>query len=413
MAEKKRVLIIGGGFGGVYCAKAMCSLLKGDKDYEVVLVNKNNYFLFTPLLHEVAASNLSGRSVTLPIRESIRERNFTFVKGTATKVDAKSRSVIVDMGRREAKIGYDYLVLALGSTSNFFGIEGADKYAFPLKSIEDAYRIRNHMIDMFEFSESEDEEERRRNLRFVVVGGGPTGVETVAEIRNMISKSVGKLYKAGTKDVEIVLVHSSSRLLDGFSNRLDAVSRKRLEKIGVKVMVDSRVTRVFPDGIQINKEERMDAGTVIWATGVMPNHIDSSPEIKRDDKSRIIVNDRMQVDGRPEIFAIGDNCTVQGAALPGTAQVAWQQAKYVASSIRKAIDGGETEPFAYRHAGSLISIGEGYAAGDVNNTVLHGNWVWFLWRTIYLSKIVGGRGKARIALEWLIELMFKRDTSQI
>ena len=409
----KKILILGGGFGGMYCAKHLCSMLKNDKECEIILVNKNNYFLFTPLLHEVAASNLSGRSVTLPIRESIKSRNFTFVKGTATKVNVKEKNVIVDMGSREKKIEYDYLVIAIGSTSNYFGIEGADRYAFPLKTVEDAYRIRNHMIDMFEFSESDDEEERRRKLRFIVVGGGPTGVETVAEIRNMIHKSVGKLYKKSTKDVEIVLVHSSSRLLDGFSDRLDVISRKRLESIGVKVLVDSRVTKVFKDGIQINREERMDAGTVIWATGIKSNTLGSSPEITRDERFRIIVNDRLQLEDHPEVLAIGDNSVVRGSDIPATGQVAWQQAVCAASNIKSMIYGEETSPFVYRHSGSLLSIGEGYAAGDINNRTFHGGWVWYLWRTIYLSKIIGGRNKARIALEWLIELMFKRDTSQI
>lgn len=410
---KKRVVIVGGGFGGMYCAKELCSLFKKDREWEVVLINRNNYFLFTPLLHEVATANLSGKSVTLPIRESIDDDNFTFLKGEATMIDPRERSVIVKMERKEAKVVYDYLVIAAGSTNNFFGIEGAEKHAFPLKSIEDAYRVRNHMIDMFELSEAEDEEERRKNLRFVVVGGGPTGVETVAEVRNMINKSVSGLYKNGAKDVEIILVHSSSRLLDGFDSKLDGISRRRLEKIGVKVMVDSRVTKVTPNGIQVNRDETIDAGTVIWAAGVRPNYVESSPEIKRDDKGRIVVNEALQAEGHPEIFAIGDNSAVRSGALPATGQVAWQQAKHTARNIRNAALGEEPRPFEYKHGGNLISIGAGYAAGDINNRVLYGNWVWFLWRTIYLSKIVGGRSKSRIALEWLIELIFKRDTSQI
>lgn len=378
----------------------------------MTLVNRTNYFLFTPLLHEVATGSLSRRSVILPIREIVTEDGFELVKGEATRVDLRSKRVFVDCGKADRMLAYDYMIFALGSTTEFFGTPGAEKNSFTLKSLEDAHRLKNHVIEMFESAPSASGRERKDMLRFVIVGGGPTGIETAAELSDLIRKSMRRVY-GGAKDAEIVVVHSSKRLLSGFSDRMDRLALERLGKIGIRVMAGSRVTRVTAEGVEVDGKRTVRSKTVIWTAGVRSNRVQASPPLKRDGRSRIVVDGGLQVQGRPGVFAVGDNSLVEGGSYPATAQVALQQSRTAARNVFLMASGRKPEPFRYRHGGNLMSLGPKYAAADIGGVLMHGMWVWVLWRTVYLSKMMGARSKAKIAFDWFLELVFKRDTSQV
>jgi NADH dehydrogenase len=405
----KKIVVIGGGFGGVYAAKELCNLFGGKA--RILLVNRTNYFLFTPLLHEVATGSLSRRSIILPIREMVNDEGFELVKGDAKRIDLKSRKVFVDCGNFDRMLEYDYLILALGSTTEFFNIPGAEKNTFTLKSLEDAHRLRNHVIDMFESAQSASREERKDMLRFVVVGGGPTGIETAAELSDLIKKGMRHIY-SGTKDAEIVVVHSSKRLLSGFSDRMDRFALERLKKLGIKVLLESRAERVTREGVKIAGRGFIRSKTVIWTAGVRPNSIQTYPALKTF-KGRIVVDRTLQVVGMSGVFAVGDNSLIEGSPCPATAQAAIQQSRAAARNIFLLSEGKKPEVFRYKHGGNLMSIGPRYAVADIGGVLMNGMWVWLLWRTVYLSKMMGARNKAKIAFDWFLELVFNRDTSQV
>ena len=413
MAEKrKKILILGGGFGGVYAAERLCELSCKDMGIDVTLVNKTNYFLFTPLLHEVATGSLSRNSILLPIREMMKRNNFNFVKGEIESIDLKAKTANVWTSDERIQLNYDYIITALGSTTNYFATPGADENAFTLKSVDDAERLMHHLVEMFEIAQVKSEEEKKRMLRFVVIGGGPTGIETAAEMHDLIKENMAGIYRKNKKDIEIIVVNSSDQLLKGLSKKLDKVASKRLEKLGIKVMRNSRVTKVEPNGVEINGKDFIETYTKLWTAGVMPNVVDIHPEIERD-KMKIVVDNKLRIKDHPFAFAIGDNAVVKDTWYPATAQVALQQAKHSAESIYNMINGKEAKEFKYNHRGSLMSLGPHYAAAHIGDNVYSGKWVWFFWRTVYLSKMMGTRNKVRIAMDWFSELLFKRNTSQV
>lgn len=406
----KRVLVIGGGFGGLYACNELCKILDGRRDVKVTLVNETNYFLFTPLLHEIATGSLSKRSILLPIREMLKDDKFSFVKGRANHLDLRKKVATVKLASGEIEIKYDYVVVAVGSTTSFFGTPGAEENSFTLKSVEDAERLRNHIIEMFENNTRDGRDGR---TRFVVVGGGPTGIETVAEMCDLVYNNIVPIYKVSEKDVDIVLVHSSKNLLNGFSEKLDPIARRRLSKLKVRIMTGSKVTRVGRDFIEVNGKKRVRTQTVIWTAGVTSNVLETEPKLKRDGRMKILVGPTLQVPGHREAFAIGDCSSMEGAPIPATGQVSIQQAATAARNIAALASGKPAGKFRYDHKGSMMSMGPKYAAAHIGDIVVHGWWVWFLWRTIYLSKMMGTRNKAKIAMDWLVDILFKRDTAQV
>lgn len=413
-SQKYRILILGAGFGGVYAAKHLMARYGRNKEFEITMVSKSNYFLFTPLLPEVAGGVLSTRSVTVPVRDIVSGRNFQFVRGDVVSIDLSKKSVKVFSGDVEQDMGYDYLVVSLGANTNFFGTPGAEENCLTLNTVENAHRIRNRIIDMFEMSHAAaSEEERRGKLRFVVVGGGPSGIETAGEILHMINGHLSKSYKRDRREAEVVILEAAGRLVPFSDPKLGELAKRRLEKIGVKVMLNSKVTRVFPDGIELGGQEVVKSGTIIWAAGVSGSDVQTHPEAMRDSKSRLVVNDKMQLAGYPEVFVMGDCAAVEGKQYPPTARVVLQQAKVVSKNIHALFSKKELSSFDYRHPGDLMTVGSWYATARVGNAVFHGPWVWLMWKIVYLSKIMGARSKAKVASDWILESLFKKDMSRI
>jgi NADH dehydrogenase len=410
-SQKHRILILGAGFGGVHAAQSLLAKYGGRKEFEITMVSKSNYFLFTPMLPEVVGGVLSTGSVTVPVRDILSGRNFQFVRGDVASIDMSKKSVKVLSGDVEQDMMYDYLVVSLGAKVNFFDTPGAEENCLTLNTVENAHKIRNRAIDMFEMSyAAASDEERKEELRFVIVGGGPSGIETAGEILHMINNYLSKSYK---RDAEVIIVEAADRLVPGSDPMLGDVVRKRLEKIGVKVRLNSKVTKVVRDGIELGGDEFIKSDTIIWAAGVSGSDVQTSPEAMKDGKSRFVVNDKMQMPGYPEVFVMGDCAAVEGNQYPPTARVVLQQAKVVSKNVQALLSNKDLTSFNYRHPGDLMTVGSWYATLYVGNMVFHGSWVWLMWKVVYLSKIIGVRSKARVALDWMFGSIFKKNMSRI
>jgi len=415
---KPHVVILGAGFGGTYVAKRLAKHVKSGL-IDVTIVNKTNYFLFTPLLHEVATGSLSPTSVAEPLREVFSGTGIELCQGVVDSVDFNEHRVqIISSGTSSHHtLPYDYLVIATGAETNYFGISGAEKYALPLKDLNDAVRIRTHIIDCFEEAVMcEDSAERARLLSFVVVGGGPTGVETVAEmnefIHGIIDRYFYKSHDCEHCEVKVSLVHAGPELLQQFPDSLRVAVRKHLVAKGIDLRLNSRVTNVTSHTLSLTDEtnttddmiaaETIPTATVIWAAGVKP--IDT----------RLSIDEFFHVNGDERAFALGDTA----GTLPMLAQVAVQQASVVADNIIASIKQKPLKDFSYHSRGTLVSVGKWFAVGifsssDKSIGVIKGRFAWWIWRTTYLSKFASWKKRIRIMFEWTLQLFFPRDITKL
>jgi NADH dehydrogenase len=418
-----KIVILGGGFGGVYTLKYLHKFFHKhtlyqskaryragiNEDVKLVLVNKKNYFLFTPLLHEFATGSVSLENLVEPIREIIRCCDYEFIHGEVKRIDLENKIVEVN----ESKLDYDYLVIALGSKTNFYNIPGAEENSFTLKSLDDAIRLRNHFIHMFEIA-SKDKDEGL--LTFVIVGGGATGVELAGEMSDYFYKTFSKFYpKEIISKVKIILIEKGNELIPQFSSKLRKIALEVLKKKNVEVILGKGVKEVGKDFIKLDDETIIKTKTVIWTAGVEPNLPDIVGNIEKDNKGRLIVNEYLQVKNYDNVFALGDVCCfIQNQRpLPQLAQVAVRQAKAVAKNIFNLIKNKPLEKFVYKHQGDLISLGRFFAIGEIKNFTFSGFFAWILWRGVYLSKMISNKDKIKILIDWLLDLFYPRDITEI
>jgi NADH dehydrogenase len=403
-----KIVILGGGFGGVYTLKYLHKFFH-NTDIKLVLVNKKNYFLFTPLLHEFATGSVSLENLVEPIREIIRCCDYEFIHGEVKRIDLEKK--IVELN--ENKIDYDYLVIALGSKTNFYNIPGAEENSFTLKSLDDAIRLRNHFIHMFEIA-SKDKDEGL--LTFVIVGGGATGVELAAEMSDYFYKTFSKFYpKEVISKVKIILIERGNELIPQFSPKLRKIALEVLKKRNIKVILEKGVKEVGKDFIKLDDETIIKTKTVIWTAGVQPNLPEIIGNIEKDNKERLIVNEYLQVKNYENVFSIGDVCSyIQNQKpLPQLAQVAVRQAEFVAKNIFNLIKNKPLEKFVYKHQGDLISLGRFFAIGEIKNFTFSGFFTWILWRGVYLSKVISNKDKIKTFIDWLLDFFYPRDITEI
>jgi NADH dehydrogenase len=403
-----KIVILGGGFGGVYTLKYLHKFFH-NTDIKLVLVNKKNYFLFTPLLHEFATGSVSLENLVEPIREIIRCCDYEFIHGEVKRIDLEKK--IVELN--ENKIDYDYLVIALGSKTNFYNIPGAEENSFTLKSLDDAIRLRNHFIHMFEIA-SKDKDEGL--LTFVIVGGGATGVELAAEMSDYFYKTFSKFYpKEVISKVKIILIERGNELIPQFSPKLRKIALEVLKKRNIKVILEKGVKEVGKDFIKLDDETIIKTKTVIWTAGVQPNLPEIIGNIEKDNKERLIVNEYLQVKNYENVFSIGDVCSyIQNKKpLPQLAQVAVRQAEFVAKNIFNLIKNKPLEKFVYKHQGDLISLGRFFAIGEIKNFTFSGFFTWILWRGVYLSKVISNKDKIKTFIDWLLDFFYPRDITEI
>jgi NADH dehydrogenase FAD-containing subunit len=396
--DAPHVVIVGAGFGGMACAAELCH-----EPARVTLIDRENYHLFQPLLYQVATAALSPADISTPVRAAFRDNpRMRVLRGTVTGVDVAARRVIVD-GRA---IPYDVLVLATGATHGYFGREEWAVHAPGLKSIQDATSIRSRILDAFEKAEATEEPElQRKLLTFLICGAGPTGVEMAGAIAELAHNGVAKDFRNfDPASARILLVRAGPRVLPQFDERLSAFARASLERLGVEVHVDSRVELIDADGVIVNGD-RIEAGTVLWAAGVVASPASAWLGVEADRAGRIRVGADLSVPGFPDIFAIGDTALSlawKGEAVPGLAPAAKQGGDYVASVLRARLRGRKPPlPFCYRHQGSLATIGRKSAVADFGRLRVTGAPAWWLWGAVHVFFLVGVRNRLSVMLGWI------------
>lgn len=408
------MVILGAGFGGLYTYLYL-KKSRQSKNLEIILVNKTNYFLFSPLLHEVATGGLNPQHVTEALREALKKYSPDFCQARVMAVDFRNRVVTTT----ESNMEYDYLVLALGAETNFYDIPGTQKYSLELKNVEDALRIRRRIIDVFETASREPEPRKRQELlSFVVVGAGATGVELVAEMSELIFHTMARLYSAINfkEEVRLSLVNSDDKILKLFHPALRQRAQEILEHKQIKIILKKSVKEVYAHGVATLDGDFIHGHTVIWVAGVKPVDIKFPVRPELDKSGRIAVNKYFQVKDYDDVFALGDFASFtgeDGRPLPMFAQVAVREAKVVAKNIVRLTKGRPLLVFRYKKIGDLISLGQWMAMGDMLGLRFWGRFTWWLWRTVYLFKFASWKKRIQIAVDWTINLFSPRDTSKL
>jgi len=405
----KKIVILGGGFGGIYTLKYLHKLFHKNGDIKLILINDKNYFLFTPLLHEVATGSISLDNAIEPIREIIRCCDFEFIHSKVLSIDLEKKLIKTNVN----ELNYDYLVIALGSSSNFYNIKGAEKYTFTLKSIDDAIKLKNHIIHLFERSNLECGD-ISENLTFVVSGGGATGVELSADLASYFYKTFSKFYSKNLiQNIKIILIQREKELLPQFGFKLRQKAYEILKKLGIEIILEKSIEEVGENFIKLSDGQIIKTKTVIWTSGVKPNLIDIKGNILYGLKNRIIVNEFLQVENYKEVFALGDIAVFKESNLPELAQAATKEAEVVASNIYNLIKNKPLKKFIFKSSGYLLSLGRFNAIGEFKNIFISGFWVWILWKGVYLSKMISTRDKIKTLIDWIVNLFLERDITEI
>ncbi len=410
---RKHVLILGGGFGGLYTALGLERALARHHDIDVTLVNKQNFSLFTPMLHEVAASDLDMTHIVNPVRKLLSR--VRFFHGEVEHIDLSQKRVTVVHGpeRHLHVLGYDHLVLALGSTTNFFGLPQLEHRALTMKSLSDAARLRNQLIDMLEEADFECSTNSRPSLlTVVVVGGGFAGTETVAAVNDFLHESVRLYPHLTTNMLRVILVHPGEVILPELGSKLGAYAQKKLTERKVEIRVNARVVRVDEEAVELSDGFRIPATTVIWTAGTSPNPLIAALPCKLE-RGRIVTDEYLEIRGWPGVWALGDCASITdaitGRPYPPTAQHALRQGKTVAGNVIAAIRGEKRSPFSFSTLGLLAAIGRRAGVANILGINFSGFAAWFLWRSIYLMKLPRFERKVRVALDWTLDLLFGKD----
>jgi NADH dehydrogenase len=387
-----RIVILGCGFGGLWAAQALRKA-----PAEVTVIDRTNHHLFSPLLYQVATAGLSAPAIAAPIRHVLaRQRNTTVLMGEVTSIDPNERRIVLEDG---AALPYDYLVVATGATHSYFGNDDWAPFAPGLKTLEDAFEIRSRILLAFERAEREpDAVKRAAWLSFVVVGAGATGVElagTLAEIARHTLK--GEFRRFDPRSARVILVEAASRVLPPYPPVLSDKARRQLERLGVTVLLEKRITGVDAQGVSIG-EERIPASTVLWAAGVASSPLGRSLGAPLDRAGRVQVEPDLSVPGHPEIFVVGDLAAVQG--VPGIAPAAKQMGRHAALNVINTLRGEARTPFRYRDYGQLATIGRNAAVAYFGRVKLSGYPAWLVWLLAHIYFLINFRNRIVVMLDW-------------
>jgi NADH dehydrogenase len=412
-----RILILGGGFAGISTARRLEALLS-PREAEITVVSRENFSLFTPMLPEVSSGNLESRHVVTPVRAQLKSARF--ILGEVRTIDLEAKFVDLEhiMLGSSQRLAYDHLVLCLGAVTSTFGLPGIAERAFPLKSLEDAERLRNHVIGMLELADvTVNAVERKRLLTFVFVGGGFTGVEAAGEMIDFF-KSALRFYRTiDPREIEIVLIDGGKKLLPDLQAGMGEYSAKALERRGVRVMLGTHVSGAFDDGLHLADGTIVATATIVWSAGVKPSPAVASLPIATGRGGSIPVNSDLSVPNFPGVWALGDCAMIpapDGSHYPPTAQHALREGPFLAANIAAVLRGRPTAPFRYRSMGVMASLGARRGvAGFRGGFLLTGFLAWFVWRTYYLLRLPGLDRQARVAFDWTLGLVFPRDISEL
>ena len=393
----KHVVIVGGGFAGINAAKE----LGNKRDVRITLIDRKNYHLFQPLLYQVAMSALGAGDIAEPLRNMLAKyKNITVFKGNVENVDAERKILQTDFG----EISYDYLILACGVKHHYFGHEEWEQHAPGLKIIAQATEIRRRVMEAYEAAErASDPVERKKLLTFVIVGGGPTGVELAGSIGEMSRFTLSKFYKhIDPKLTRIFIVEAAPRILGTFSPELASKATRALEQLGVQVWTNSMVTNVDANGVQIGNE-RIEAATVLWAAGVRAIGLGRKMGVETDQSGRIIVEEDLSIPGYPEIFVGGDQAHFAhhtDQPLPGMAPVALQQGHAIGKNILGEVRGRNRKPFRYRDKGQMATIGRNKAIVEIGSFKFFGSFAWLTWLLVHIYYLTTFKHRVFVLLPW-------------
>jgi NADH:quinone reductase (non-electrogenic) len=411
-----QIVILGGGFAGLYTALELEKLLKRRPGVTVMLLNSENFFLFTPMLPETGASSIATRHIVSPLRKLLKRTRFAEVRIDHIDLECRTVSARHSLTGRKRQFAYDHLVITLGGVTNYFAVPGADEYSLPFKTLGDAIFVRNHTIDKLE--EAAVEPERAGELlTFVVVGGGLTGLEVAGALNDFVREAAKYYPEIRREQIRLMLIEAGPRLMPEMNSDLAAFAEKVLGERGVEVRTRTAVTSVEEGAVTLSTGERINTRTLIWAAGVAPNPHITALDVPKDERGRIRVNEFLEVEGLARVWALGDCANIPDARTgkphPPTAQHAVREAKAAARNIAASLGLTSRRAFDYRTMGQLALVGERTGVADVMGYRFSGFIAWFMWRTYYLMRIPLLEKRLRVMMDWTLDLFFERDLVQL
>lgn len=417
--SKKKIVILGGGFGGIYVLRDLQKILN-DKNISVTIVNEKNYFLFTPMLPDVASGMLNPRDICIPIRNFCTSAKF--YHATISSADLKQKLVTITRkfdGKVHA-LEYDFLILGLGSINNFFGNKTMEKNSFTIKTVEDAIDLRNHSLRMMEHAaQTGNMGLQQKFLTFTVVGAGFAGVEIIGELNHFIRKSVKQAYPTiNETNINMILISSKDEILPELDKKLGHKAKSYLKKVGVRILSNTRATNAGESHVEIDTGEIIPCTTLIWTGGVTSNPIISSLDCEHGPRGKVLVDKYLRLKDHPEVFALGDCAAIldesTGKFYPPTAQHALRQSKIVAHNIKETVTGKlNLREFSYHSKGMMATIGNKAGVASLMGLNVGGILAWIIWRTYYLIQLPTIEKKVRIGSDWTINLFFGTDLTII
>ena len=410
---QRKVLIVGGGFGGMAVLDELVERLEGDPEVEIALIDRVNFTTFYPMVPSAISGNVEVRHAARSIRRRIKPLGAEFFQAEVTEVDFEAREVKTTHGT----FAYDNLVLAAGSRTAYFDIPGAREYSVDLKGLRDALRVRNRVIDSFEEAELLGDETPEGLLTFVFVGGGPTGVEAAADTNDLIFDVLQDDYPNVDFDrVRLILVNSGERILKGIDSSLAHAAQRRLASQRVEVINSIKVTEVRADGVSLSGGRDIPARTVVWAAGINPCPLVAGLDVEKDERGRILVDEYLRVKGRPGVYAVGDSARMDYDCppVPALAQAAEQQGRVAARNLAAEIrDEGGLVPFRYHPLGQLVDLGTESALTDIMGVRFTGRLGALIWRAVYLYELGHNLNRARVLVDWMVDLLTRPDTAKL
>ncbi len=408
------VLILGAGFGGLAAAEKLSSL--ACRRARITVLDRHNYQLFTPLVYQAATCGIVPYDAALPIRQWTTSQGILFRQATVAAIDLQARAVRLEGGEQ---VGYDYLVVALGTTTNFFGNRSAREHAYPLKTMEDGIAIRNHILDTLEQAAATNDYRRRGELlTYVVVGGGATGVETAGAIAALLTRLIPRNYPVlrGAR-WRVLVLESECKLLGHMSDEMAKIALRELKSGGVEVRLSTRAEQVTAEDVKTGAGEVIRTRTVIWATGVRVPDVVSHLDAEHSHGGSVTVNEFLQVKGHPEAYAIGDNAHFvdprSHKPVPLLAATAMQQGKAAAANIARALRARPQRPFHYRNLGNVVSVGQRSGVAEIGGRIISGFAGWLAWRVVHLARLTSTRNQLATALDWTVGYFYEGDTARL
>ena len=417
---ENKVLVVGGGFGGFTAAKEICQRIRDREDVGVLVVAKDNFFTFWPMVAGIVSSDIDSRNVAQPLRRALITAGASFRRATLREIDHENKTATVNGG---VEFSYDHLVIALGGQPNFFGIPGVEEHALTMRGIEDAEQVRNRVIERFEEVSLMRGEIPESKLTFVVIGGGATGVETASELYNLVHEALEPDYpNIDPHRVRIFLLEALDHILPELDPALRKAARTRLQNQRIEVRTGAMAEEITEDCVRLKGDDNIPTENVIWTAGNRPNQAVYDFDLPADERNGIKVDEYLRVEDHPGIWALGDCAAVpnireeeNGQVVPPNAQAAVQEGKAVAKNVLATIDGreDEMEPFEYKPLGQLVELGSDFAVNEVMGVRFTGTLAAVFWRLAYLTRLDSPQSKAHQMTDWVLGMFLRPAVTQV